>query len=284
MADIGFLGLGAMGLPMAKRLCAAGHRLKVTVHSNPAPAAAIVQAGGRRVEGVAAVVADVDYVVSILPEDRQIEETLLDPATMAAMGARTVIIEMTSSTPSMMRRLAAAYAERGIRCFDAPVSGGIAGARDGKLTIMAGGDAETLAAIRPVLEAMAARIFLVGGVGAGKALKAVNQLSAAANAGVVAEALQLARSQNIDLDMMYDVITASSGHSYIFANKFKKMVEDDFATGFKLSLMQKDIGIALSEAATLPMPVTSLCQQVFRMAADDEQSLDFSVISRLFRR
>jgi 3-hydroxyisobutyrate dehydrogenase-like beta-hydroxyacid dehydrogenase len=282
MARIGFLGLGAMGLPMEKRLCAAGHEVRVTVHRDPRPAEKIVAAGGTRMDDVAGAVAGAEYVISILPEDAQIEATLLAPTVMEAIGKETIIIEMTSSTPAMMQRLAEAYAGRGVRCFDAPVSGGIAGARDGKLTIMAGGDAAVLEAVRPILDVLAAKIYLVGGVGAGKALKAVNQLIAATNAVVVAEALELARSQGIDLDMMYEVVSASSGNSYTFVNKFNKMVNDDFATGFKLSLMKKDMRIALSGAADLSMPVTSLAYQMFQMLDDGARDLDFSVVSRVY--
>lgn len=280
MARIGFLGLGAMGLPMAKRLCAAGHEVRVAVHRDPLPVEEIVAAGGTRMDDVAGVVAGAEYVISILPEDAQIEATLLTPAVMEAIGKGTIIIEMTSSTPAMMQRLAEAYAGRGVRCFDAPVSGGIAGARDGKLTIMAG--AAVLEAVRPILDVLAAKIYLVGGVGAGKALKAVNQLIAATNAVVVAEALELARSQGIDLDMMYEVVSASSGNSYTFVNKFKKMVNDDFATGFKLSLMKTDMRIALSGAANLSMPVTSLAYQMFQMLDEEARDLDFSVVSRVY--
>lgn len=284
MSKIAFLGLGAMGLPMATRLCGAGHELRVVVHRNPEPAQGIVKAGGKIVASVAEAVRDADYVISILPEDRQIEETLLAPETMRAVDARTVIVEMTSATPSMMRRLAAEYARQGVRCLDAPVSGGIAGAANGKLTIMCGGAADLLETVRPILDVLAAKIYLVGDVGAGKAVKAVNQLIAASNAVIVAEALALAKSQGINLDLMYEVITASSGNSYTFANKFKKMVADDYASGFKLALMKKDMRIALAEAGGLSMPTTSLAYQIFQMLGGDCRDLDFSVVARLFER
>lgn len=284
MAKIAFLGLGAMGLPMAKRMCEAGHELRVVVHQNPEPAQIIAAAGGKIAASVAEAVRDAAYVISILPEDRQVEETLLVPETMQAIGANAAIIEMTSATPSMMRRLAAAYAKQGVRCLDAPVSGGIAGAANGKLTIMCGGDAALLEEVRPLLDVLAAKVYLVGDVGTGKAIKAVNQLIAASNAVIVAEALALAKSQGINLELMYEVVGASSGNSYTFANKFKKMVADDYATGFKLALMKKDMRIALAEAGGLSMPATSLAYQMFQMLGEECRDLDFSVVARLFNR
>lgn len=284
MARIAFLGLGAMGLPMAKRLCAAGHSLNVVVHSNPVPAKEIEALGGTVAGSCAEAVRGVDIVISILPEDKQIEETLLDPGTMRAVSAKTILVEMSTATPGMMKRLAAEYARQGVKCFDAPVSGGTAGAANGGLTIMGGGEESVLEAIRPVLDVLAKKIFLVGGPGAGKAIKAVNQLITAATTMAVAEGVALAKSEGIDTGVLFDVLSASSANSYVLANKFKKIADNDYSGGFKLRLMKKDIRIAMEGAEPLSMPVSSLTYQLFKMPGQDDQDADYSVIAELFRR
>ena len=283
MAKIGFLGLGAMGLPMAKRLCAAGHELKVCVHRNPAPALELERLGARVADGPAQVAAGVDYVVSILPEDEQIVEVLLNGNVVASVGPGTVIIEMSSAGPGTVRRLAEAYAPRGVSVLDAPVSGGVSGAVEGSLTIMCGGGKEVLEKARPVLEALGGKIWLVGGLGAGKSLKAVNNMLNAANTVLVAEALRLIRQQGLDEETAYQVIKASSGQSCSFDNRFRRMAGENFAGGFKLRLMMKDLRIALAEAGELPMPMSSLALQLYRMTGHESEDLDFSVVSRIFQ-
>lgn len=282
MSTIGFLGLGAMGLPMAKRLCAAGHRLTVAVHSNPAPVKELEKLGAKAVAGPEQVVADVDYVVSILPEDKQIREVLLAPAVLAAVRSDAILIEMSSARSTTVVELAAAYAEKGVRVLDAPVSGGVTGAEDGSLTIMCGGDTAVLEAARSILEIMGSKIHLVGGMGAGKNLKAVNNLLGAANTVLAAEALSLVRKMGLDPKIAHQVISASSGQSYNFDHRFKRMARENFDGGFKLWLMKKDMRIALSEADGVAMPMSSLAYQLFQMADAADADLDYSVVARIF--
>ncbi len=284
MASIGFIGLGAMGLPMAKRLCAAGHNLKVAVHSNQAPVKEIEALGGTVAANFAELMRGVEYIITIVPEDAQLQALLLNPDNTAGIAPGTVLIEMTSSTPSGMKEIAAAFAARGVSCLDAPVSGGVRGATDGTLTIMCGGEKAVFDKARPILDAMGSTIVLVGGMGAGKALKAVNQMLVGVNTVIAAEALALARKLEIDLDVMFDVVRASSGASTAFTNRFKSMAARDFAPKFKLALMRKDIRIALGEAAGIAMPVTGVAYQLYQMVAKADEQLDFGVISTVYEK
>lgn len=284
MASIGFIGLGAMGLPMARRLCAVGHSLKVAVHSNPAPAKEIEALGGTVAGDFAAVMRDVEYIITIVPEDTQLRALFLSPDTVGGIAPGTVLIEMTSSTPSGMQEIAAALSARGVSCLDAPVSGGVKGAANGTLTIICGGEKTVFDKARPILDAMGEKVMLVGALGAGKALKAINQMLVGVNTVVAAEALALARKLEIDLDIAFDVIRASSGASTAFTNRFKRMAGKDFAPAFKLALMRKDIRIALGEAAGIAMPVTSVAYQLFQMMDKADDDLDFGVISKLYEK
>lgn len=284
MASIGFIGLGTMGLPMAKRLCSAGHSVKVAVHKNLEPANAVAGLGGIIVPSFADVVRDVEYIITIVPEDTQLRELFSNEAVVGGIRPETILIEMTSSSPQGMKELAALLAKRGIACFDAPVSGGVAGAVNGTLTIMGGGDAAVLAKIEPVLKIMASKIILAGGMGAGKATKAVNQMLVGVNGAMVAEALALARKLEIDPEVMFDVISFSSGNSAAFSNKFKKMVQKDYSGGFKSTLLRKDMRIALAEAGDIPLPLTGLAYQMYQMISAADADADFSVVSKVYEK
>lgn len=283
MARIGFIGLGAMGLPMAKRLCEAGHRLRVAVHRNPAPAEEIAARGGSIVGTFGEVVAGVDVIVSIVPDDAQLSSLFLSPDKADAITPGTLLVEMTTATPEAMRAVAAFLEPRGVDVLDAPVSGGTKGATDGSLTIMCGGKPEVYDRALPVLRAMGQKLHLVGNVGAGKALKAVNQLLVGVNTVVVAEALALAREMGIDLEVMREVVSSSSGYSAAFGNKFASMAKGDFSPRFTTALMRKDIGIALSAGADIALPLSVLANRLYEMLGPDAEGLDYSVIAELYK-
>lgn len=282
MTSIGFIGLGAMGLPMAKRLLAAGHALTVSVHKNRAPAEEIGKLGGRIAASISELVTEAEVVVSIIPDDAQLEALFLAPEVLHALRPGTLVIEMTTATPAVMRKIAEALAARGANVLDAPVSGGVKGAADGTLTIMCGGDAAVYAAALPILQHLGAKTPLVGGMAAGKALKAVNQLLVGVNTVVVAEALCLARKMGVDLEVMRDVISASSGNSTAFMNKFQNMVNADYTPRFTGKLMRKDIGIAMAEGRDLALPLTVLANHLYGMMPPEMETLDYSAIAALY--
>lgn len=279
---IAFFGTGKMGFPMAKRLVLAGQEVRVTVHRNPEPAHALQGMGATLYDAPETAVRDADCLIAILPGDRQMEELLLRPSLMDAMAPGAVLVEMSTASPRSMEAIEAEYGGRGLRVLDAPVSGGVKGAEEGTLTVIAGGAEDALETVRPVLEVLAAKIVHVGGVGAGKAVKAVNQLIVGSNAVIVSEALRLARHLGVDLEKLYHVVSASTGASPIFASKFMKMAKRDFAPNFTLALMKKDMRIGLGEGGDLPLPMANLAYQLYLMLGKACEGEDFSVISTLF--
>ncbi|MGI6783050.1 MAG: NAD(P)-dependent oxidoreductase [Aminivibrio sp.] len=281
MKNIAFFGLGRMGLPMAKRLVAAGYRLTTAVHRNAAPAEELRSLGAEVLPSPAEAVREADVVITILPADREIEELLFAPEVFEAVKPGAVILEMSTASPRCAREAAERYAAKGVRFFDAPVSGGVKGAAEGTLTVIGGGSPETLEEIRPVLEKMAARIFLVGDAGAGKAVKSINQIMVSANTMIAAEAVSYARKLGVAPEKMLEVVSASTGASAALSAKFEKLVNADYNPGFTLALMKKDLKIALSEAGNLPLPIANLVYQLFLLAGPERESLDYTVAAEL---
>ena len=283
MKRIAFFGLGRMGLPMARRLLLAGHTLRIALHSNPAPVAELQKLGALVADSPAEAVSGAEIVLSILPGDGEIEALLLSPEVQEGIHPGTILIEMSTATSRCAERLAEVYRQKGVSVLDAPVSGGMKGAEEGTLTIIAGGDSAALEAVRPVLDVLASKIFHVGDAGAGKAMKAVNQMIVGANAVIVSEALRVARHHGMDLEKVYEVSSSSTGASPIFLSKFQKMAGEDFTPGFTIALMKKDMKIALAEGAPCPLPMASLAYALYLMIGEEGERQDFSVVSTLFR-
>jgi 3-hydroxyisobutyrate dehydrogenase-like beta-hydroxyacid dehydrogenase len=277
---IGFIGLGAMGLPMAKNLLNNGYELHVATHRNREPVEALKQAGATEHSSISGVVVNSDVLISILPEDQEMQEVLLSAPLLNGIRAECVLIEMTSGSPGMMKKVNDVYKEKGIRVLDAPVSGGTIGAANGTLTVMAGGEEKVLQSVRPVLEAMAKNIYLVGDVGAGKAIKAINQMLAGIHMIASAEAAALGEKLGIDKEMMKQVIGNSSGASWMLLNKLDSLSERSFAPGFKHKLMKKDVQIAVNEGADLALPLASFALQLYKMSEKELGEMDFSAISK----
>lgn len=280
--SIAFIGLGNMGFPMAKRLCNAGFSVRTAVHRNVAKSEQLAAENGIIADTVAEAVRGVDLVITILPQDEQVKEVLLDPEVYQAIvgNSSTIIMEMTSCSPQTVQEIAEEYSKKGIRVFDAPVSGGVAGAANGSLTIFGAGDPALMDELKPVLNVLAAKVYHVGELGAGKALKAINQMMAAVNMVTVAEALVLADKCGINPEVMYDVIKQSSGNSYVFDKKFQNVVSGNFAAGFRTALMRKDLGIALSLGAGLELPLAKLAYEYYLKAGAYDQ-LDYSAVAKL---
>ncbi|GGJ08314.1 2-hydroxy-3-oxopropionate reductase [Alicyclobacillus cellulosilyticus] len=278
---VGWLGLGAMGLPMARRVLQAGHELFITAHRNRSPLEELARAGATVCDNVADVVARAEVVCSILPADAEMEAVWGDTKVRQAFAPGAVLVEMTSGSPSVMKRIAAALAQQGVAVLDAPVSGGTAGAAGGTLTVMAGGDPAVLARVRPVLDCVAAQIHHVGGIGSGKAVKAINQMLAGIHMLAAAEALSLAQRCGMDLAVLQRVIAASSGQSWIFDHKAQDILKRAAKPGFRLRLMKKDLQIAVDEGRGLPLPLATLALQWYELAARDAGDLDFSAVGRL---
>jgi 3-hydroxyisobutyrate dehydrogenase len=252
---VGFIGLGNMGTPMAGHLADAGFALTVSdiapgvterfVSGHPGAAAAT----GPQSFGAA------EALILMLPTSQIVEDVLEGEHVAGALPPGCLVIDMSSSEPLRTRALAARLHARGLPMLDAPVSGGVRGARAASLSVLAGGAEDDLARAAPLLSAMAATIIRVGDIGSGHAAKALNNLVSAATISVTVEALAVAASFGISAATMTEVLNASSGRSNTSENKVAQfMTSGRFDSGFSLQLMAKDVGLALGLAAALGRP------------------------------
>lgn len=279
--NVGFIGLGAMGLPMAKRLIGSGHKLYTTFHQRREPAEDL-RAVGAEILGTAAEVARAaDVIITILPADAELNEAFFGVAgILSGFSEGKVLVEMTSGTALAMQKIEVSVREVGGFVLDAPVSGGTPAAAEGTLTIMVGGDEALLERCRPLLQAMGTRIVHVGKVGQGKVVKIVNQMMAAIHILTIGEAFALGIKSGADPAILYEVIKSSSGYSKMMDLRLPGfLMQGSFEPGFKLDLMKKDVNLALESARALGVPVllTSAAAQVFTAAsAAGKGSEDFS--------
>ncbi|MBI2407524.1 MAG: NAD(P)-dependent oxidoreductase [Gemmatimonadetes bacterium] len=268
--SVAFLGLGAIGTPMARHLAIPEFSLAVW-NRTPAKAAAFAAAHPARAAATPAdAVRGAAFVVTCLPISRDVESLLEGPdGLLAGMAKGTLLIDCTSGDPATSQRIAARLAERGIGFIDAPVSGGVIGAENGKLTIMVGGDDALLQRAMPVLKAMGEKIVHCGAVGAGDALKAVNNAMLAVHIWSAAEGLLALSRAGVKPSVALDVINASSGRSNSSMNLFpERVLTRAFPRTFRLALLDKDIGIAAQVARDekVPSPLIQLTAELFRAA------------------
>ena len=273
MATIGFAGLGHMGTPMVGRLAAAGHLLRV-YDVDPAARARHEGMDGVAVVGQVTDIADgADVVILMLPDSAVVAQVLLADGLLEHVAASAVVIDMSSSVPARTRELAAAAAQRGVTLIDAPVSGGVAGARSGSLTIMAGGPAEILDQVRPVLEVLGSHVVHAGDmVGAGHAVKALNNLMSAAHLLASSEALLAGRQFGLDPAVMLTIVNSSSGRSGSTEVKWPKFIlPEAYDSGFGLRLMLKDMRIALEleQQVGVPAPLGQAAVAAWAAAAQE---------------
>lgn len=262
---IGFVGLGNMGWPMAANLHAAGFPLVV----RDAAADRQLAFSGAHPGAVAAdqpgAFAVADIVVTMLPDGAVVADALLNWGIAAALAPGALVIEMSSADPSDTRKTGADLAARGVRMVDAPVSGGVPRAVTGELSLMVGGDDADVARAQPVLRVLGdpARQFRTGALGTGHAMKALNNVVAAATTCVTAEALVVGRRFGLDPKTMVDVINASTGRSFVSEIFGSEVLTGRYGTGFALGLLAKDVRIALSVAAAagVDAPAITLTEQ-----------------------
>jgi 3-hydroxyisobutyrate dehydrogenase len=273
---VGFVGTGSMGRPMLGNLVAKGFAV-VAYDQQPAALEAAVRLGASRGGSSAAVAAQSDLVVTMLPSASHVEAVYLGPeGVLEGIAPGRLCVDMSTIDPLTSRRVAARLQERAVRFIDAPVSGGVAGAEDGTLAIMVGGDAEDLEAARPVLAAMGKHIVHMGAVGAGEVAKLCNNLIAGVATVAVSEAFRIAEGFGVDARVLTDVISNSSGRTWIMEHGHpvpgivpRAASSRDYAPGFTVDLMCKDLGLAVNAARELrvPVAVSSAAQQVLRMAS-----------------
>jgi 3-hydroxyisobutyrate dehydrogenase len=263
---IAYLGLGIMGAPMARHLAAAGHIL--TVYNRTAEKAQtwVAAHGGRSAATPAEAAAGADVVIACVGADADLEAvTLGADGAFAAMAPGGLFIDHTTVSAAIARRLAAEGEARGLLVVDAPVSGGQAGAENGKLTIMVGGSHEAFAAAEPIMSAYAARIGHMGPAGSGQLTKMVNQLCIAGILQGLSEGLALGMKAGLDMDAVVDVISKGAAQSWQMDNRARTMTRGQFDFGFAVDWMRKDLGLALDEARRLgvPLPMGALVDQFY---------------------
>lgn len=254
---VGFVGLGTMGGAMAANVARAGFAVTAWNRS-PGRAAGLAELGIELAHTASAVAAAADVIVTIVSDTPDVEAVLFGPDGVAAGAAPgSLVVDMSTISPSATRDFAERLAAGGVAMLDAPVSGGSEGARKGSLSIFVGGDAAQLERARPVLAAMGTTITHLGPIGSGQAAKAVNQVILAGAYLGVAEGIVLALKAGLDVEALVAALSGGAAQSWVLSNRSGRMLANDYPLGFKLSLHRKDLGIALQLAretgATLPV-------------------------------
>lgn len=284
MTSIGFIGLGVMGLPMATNLVTSGFDVSGYNRSR-ARIDALVQRGGHAAASIGEAVHAADVVITMLPDSPDVEQVVAgENGVLASSHPGQLLIDMSTIHPDVSRRLADAGAAVDVRVLDAPVSGGEAGAIEGALSIMIGGNAEDVAAAEPVLEAMGRTIVHVGPHGAGQTVKAANQLMVAGHLQLLAEAIVFLRAHGVDLDGALRVLAGGLAGSTVLERKAPAMLASDFTPGFRLTLHHKDLGIvtAAARASGSFIPLGSaVAGLVAALVARGQGDLDHSALVTL---
>ncbi len=278
---VGFIGLGIMGKPMALNVLKAGFPLVVHNRSR-SKVEELVAAGAQDGGSPRGVAERAEVILLCLPDAPDVEQVVAGPGgVFEGLSPGKVIVDMSTSSPALARRLAAEAEALGAAMLDAPVSGGETGAREGTLSIMVGGDAAALERVMPVLQAMGKTITHIGPAGAGQVAKACNQLVAALMVEAVAEAMVLAMKAGVDPLRVRQALLGGAVYSRILENHGLRMLERRFAPGFKAHLHHKDLRIALSTAREYgaPLPGTALVHELYgSLVAAGQGEMDNSAL------
>lgn len=267
MAKVAFIGLGVMGFPMAGHLSQKGGH-DVTVYNRTASKAEawVSKFGGKHAPTPAEAARDADFVFTCVGNDDDLRSvTIGETGVLASMKSGSILIDNTTASAEVARELAQAASEKGCGFIDAPVSGGQAGAENGVLTVMCGGEEETFAKARPVIDAYARMVGLMGPVGSGQLTKMVNQICIAGLVQGLSEAIHFGQKAGLDIEKVVEVISKGAAGSWQMENRHKTMNAGKYDFGFAVDWMRKDLDIVLTEAkqngATLP--VTALVDQFY---------------------
>ena len=266
MAKIAFLGLGVMGYPMARHLNAKGH--DVTVYNRTAPRAEkwVGEHGGRAAPTPRAAAEGQEFVFACVGNDDDLRDATLGPdGAFAGMGMGAVFIDHTTASADIARELAAAAKAGGFGFLDAPVSGGQAGAENGQLTVMVGGEQAIFARAEPVIASFAKMCRLLGEAGSGQLAKMMNQIAIAGVVQGLAEAIHFGNASGLDVEAVIEVISQGAAQSWQMNNRHKTMLAQKYDFGFAVDWMRKDLNIALSEARRngARLPQTALVDQFY---------------------
>jgi 3-hydroxyisobutyrate dehydrogenase len=285
---VGFIGVGNMGNPMAYNVLKAGFPMTV-YDRNPQAMENLVQAGAQHAASAREVVEASDLVLTSLPASPDVEAVYLESGGLVdSAKPATILIDLSSVLPSTPRKIEPRARARGVHFLEAPVSGGVSGARAATLAIMVGGDPEVLTRAQPVLRAIGPNIFHVGPVGAGNTVKAINNMMASVNALAMMEGVALGVKAGLDPMTIYEVVKASSGGSKALERIPNSLIPRKFEPGFKVALMNKDLDTFNTIAKELHVPVSfaNVAQQFQQAAmaaglADYDTSVVMTIIERL---
>ena len=271
--EIGWIGTGIMGMPMARRLIGGAHRVRA-FNRSPEKARALAADGAIVPADLAACVAGADAVFIMVPDTPDVEATVaqIEPA----LKAGQLVVDMSTVSPAAERAIAARLKQKGVDYLDAPVSGGDVGARDGTLAIMVGGDATAFARARPLFELMGKRITYMGASGAGQMTKLANQVAVAINLEAAAEAIRFAQAGGLDASRVVEAIGAGAAASWQLTNLGPKIIAGDYRPGFFIKLIRKDLRL-VAEAAResgLALPGLSLMASMFNTSSALGHDLD----------
>jgi 3-hydroxyisobutyrate dehydrogenase len=275
-ARVGFIGLGIMGMPMARNLIKAGFEV-IVYNRTISKAERLAAEGAVKADSVKALSGICPAIITMVSDTPDVESIILgDGGVLSNIKPGSVVIDMSTISPQVTRQIAGCIEEKGSYMLDAPVSGGEQGAINGTLSIMVGGDAEIYEKCRPVLEAMGKKIVHVGVNGMGQTVKLMNQILVVGNLYATIEALIFAQSQGVNLQKAIEAVKDGAAGSWQFANLGPRIINRDFRPGFMIDLVQKDLKLVMetSESVKLPLPVTGLIHQMYYslQAAGDGKS------------
>jgi len=281
---LAFLGLGVMGYPMAGHLAKAGHSLSVYNRTSAKASKWVEQHGGTAAASPADAARDADIVLMCVGNDNDVRAVAKEA--LAGMKEGAILVDHTTASADVAREVGGAAAARKVAFLDAPVSGGQAGAENGKLTIMVGGDPGVYAKAEPVLAHYARAVTLMGPTGSGQLTKMVNQICIAGLVQALSEGINFAQCAGLDPERVLDVISKGAAQSWQMENRGKTMVADKFEFGFAVDWMRKDLDICLGAARRngAPLPVTALVDQFYaRVQARGGGRWDTSSLIRVLR-
>jgi 3-hydroxyisobutyrate dehydrogenase-like beta-hydroxyacid dehydrogenase len=288
---IGLIGLGLMGCPMGMNLLKAGHKLTVW-NRTASRAQELVLAGARLATTPREAAAEAEILLTMVSDPPALEEVLWDhegknDGALGGLRAGSIYIDSSTVSPALVRKIAAACAERGVRFLDAPVTGGDWGAREGNLVFMIGGDAATLKEVEPILGVMGKKWFHLGPNGAGQTIKLAMNGILALQVGAMAEALALVTRAGLRGEQLIEVMQASMARSGVLDVKSPLMVKGDFKPSFPLRLMHKDLGLMLDLANQLgvALPATAAAREVYSyVKGEAKEDLDYSAVMRFWKK
>mgnify|MGYP000850649782 FL=1 len=284
--NIGFIGIGIMGRPMAKNLIKAGYAL--TVYDKFAPTDDLVALGAVAAKSNKDVAAQSDIIITMLPNSPHVKEAVMGENGVLE-GARpgAILVDMSSIAPSASQEICAAAKAKGVTMLDAPVSGGEPKAIDGTLAVMVGGDKKTFETVKPILEKMGSSVVLVGDIGAGNVTKLANQIIVALNIAAVSEALVLATKAGVKPEAVFDAIKGGLAGSTVMNAKVPMILDGNFKPGFRIELHIKDLQNALDTAHNLnvAVPLTANVMETLQaLKVDDMGANDHSAIVRFYEK